>query len=237
MAWVVAFHLWQEAVPGGWLGVGLFFTLSGYLIVGMLDSELRSTGSIDLARFFARRVRRLLPAGLVAITFGLVLSAILDEQNLSQHGVDAATAVLNVFNWHWAATNNDPGGPIDHFWSLAIEEQFYLVVPAAIALTRKPVAVCAAMTAICVSGVALWWESRDAYVATPVRATEIAVGAALAIAAARFRTVRHFGQAATAANRAAVVASIASVMVAVFVSSLLVASWPISLTSDAVVLK
>ena len=201
VAWVLAFHLWPDVVRGGWLGVGLFFTLSGYLIAGLLDGELTSTGRLRLGRFMARRVRRLLPAALVTISGALALTAILDDQPLRTIGVDALTAALNVFNWHASLDDLGYAGifeaapePLAHFWSLAIEEQFYLVFPAAVALTRRPGRVVCAMAAIGLVGVWLWWGSTDAYVATPVRALEIAAGAGLAVAQARFGAVRRLFQ-------------------------------------------
>ena len=197
--WVLAFHLWPDAVRGGWLGVGLFFTLSGYLIAGLIDSEVTSTGRLRLGRFMARRVRRLLPAALVTIAATLVLTAVLDDQPLRTIGIDALTATLNVFNWHasldevgYAGIFADTPEPLAHFWSLAIEEQFYLVFPAAVALIRRPGRVVAAMAVLGLGGVWLWWGSTDAYVATPVRALEIAAGAGLAFAQARFDAVRRW---------------------------------------------
>ena len=198
VAWVVAFHLWPETVKGGWLGVGLFFTLSGYLIIGLIDAEVSATGRLRLGRFMARRVRRLMPAALVTISSAVVLTAVLTDDPLRDVGLDALTAALNVFNWRaatdqggYAAIFEATASPLEHFWSLAIEEQFYLVVPAAIALTRRPVAVVTAMVVAGLGGVALWWGSSDAYVATPVRALEIAAGAALALAAARSEAARR----------------------------------------------
>ena len=201
VAWVLAFHLWPDVVRGGWLGVGLFFTLSGYLIAGLLDAEVTSTGRLRLGRFMARRVRRLLPAALVTISGALALTAIVDDQPLRTIGIDALTAALNVFNWHasldavgYAGIFEAAPEPLAHFWSLAIEEQFYLVFPAAVALTRRPGRVVCAMAAIGLVGVWLWWGSTDAYVATPVRALEIAAGAGLAVAQARFGAVRRLFQ-------------------------------------------
>ena len=201
VAWVLAFHLWPDVVRGGWLGVGLFFTLSGYLIAGLLDKEVTNTGRLRLGRFMARRVRRLLPAALVTIAATLALTALLDDQPLRTIGIDALTAALNVFNWHASLDEAGYAGifeaapePLAHFWSLAIEEQFYLVFPAAVALIRRPGRVVAAMAAIGLAGVWLWWGSTDAYVATPVRALEIAAGAGLAVAQARYGAVRRLFQ-------------------------------------------
>lgn len=198
VAWVVLFHLWPDAVPGGWLGVGLFFTLSGYLVVGLIDTEVSETGSLRLGRFMARRVRRLMPAALLTIASVLLLTAVLDDQALREVGFDALTAVLNVFNWRtaldiagYAAIFESRPEPLAHFWSLAIEEQFYLLFPAAAALTRRTALVVWAMVIAGLVGVVLWWGSADAYVATPVRALEIAAGASLALAAARFGFVKR----------------------------------------------
>ena len=198
VAWVVAFHLWPDAVPGGWLGVGLFFTLSGYLVVGLIDTEVSATGGLRLGRFMARRVRRLMPAALLTIVSVLALTAVLDDQAMREVGFDALTAVLNVFNWRtavdtagYAAIFEARPEPLAHFWSLAIEEQFYLLFPAAVALTRRTAAVVWAMATAGVVGMWLWWGSADAYVATPVRALEIAAGAGLALAAARSGAVQR----------------------------------------------
>ena len=198
VAWVLAFHLWPDAVRGGWLGVGLFFTLSGYLIAGLIDAEVTTTGRLRLGRFMARRVRRLLPAALVTIAATLALTALLDDQPLRIVGIDSLTAALNVFNWHasldeagYAGIFEAAPAPLEHFWSLAIEEQFYLVFPAAVALIRRPGRVVAAMAIIGLAGMWLWWGSTDAYVATPVRALEIAAGAGLAVAQARYGVVQR----------------------------------------------
>ena len=198
VAWVVLFHLWPDVVPGGWLGVGLFFTLSGYLVVGLIDAEVSATGRLGLGRFMARRVRRLMPAALLTIASVLALTAALDDQALREVGFDALTAVLNVFNWRtaldtagYAAIFEARPEPLAHFWSLAIEEQFYLLFPAAAALTRRTALVVWAMVIAGLVGVVLWWGSADAYVATPVRALEIAAGAGLALAAARFGFVQR----------------------------------------------
>ncbi len=198
VAWVVLFHLWPDVVPGGWLGVGLFFTLSGYLVVGLIDAEVSATGRLRLGRFMARRVRRLMPAALLTIASVLALTAALDDQALREVGFDALTAVLNVFNWRtaldtagYAAIFEARPEPLAHFWSLAIEEQFYLLFPAAAALTRRTALVVWAMVIAGLVGVVLWWGSADAYVATPVRALEIAAGAGLALAAARFGFVQR----------------------------------------------
>lgn len=230
VAWVLAFHLWPDVVRGGWLGVGLFFTLSGYLIAGLIDAEVASTGGLRLGRFMSRRVRRLLPAALVTIAATLALTAMLDDQPLRTVGIDALTAALNVFNWHasldevgYAGIFDAAPEPLAHFWSLAIEEQFYLVFPAAVALMRRPGRVVAAMAAIGLGGVWLWWGSTDAYVATPVRALEIAAGAGLAVAQARFEAVRRLFQPPAGLSRSSRVAWAVLLAVAVVLTVVAVA--------------
>ena len=195
---VMCFHLWPGVMSGGWLGVGMFFTLSGYLITGIIDDEVRSIGRLRVGHFLARRVYRLMPAALFTIFVSLVLAALLQPHIIHEASDDALAAVFNVFNWRTANVEDgyariflDAAAPLEHFWSLAIEEQFYLLVPAAVALTRKPVAVTAAITAVGFLGLVLWWGSSDAYVATPVRSLEIAAGAWLALAYRRSPVARR----------------------------------------------
>ncbi len=188
---VVIYHLWPDTMTGGWLGVSLFFSLSGFLVVGLLDDEL-SDGSVDLLRFYRRRVRRLLPAGL--ITIGVVVAAVLvvEHDSARRVALDGFWAVLNSANWREMASSDGYGAifdqsvkPLAHMWSLAIEEQFYLTIPLLIAWTRRPVAVVAGGALIAALGQIVWWDSADSYFASPVRAAEIVAGAALALAVRR----------------------------------------------------
>ncbi|CAN5847178.1 acyltransferase family protein [soil metagenome] len=140
VAAVVAYHLSPEAVPGGFLGVSAFFTLSGFLITGLLLAEWRETGRIDLARFWSRRARRLLPAALLAlggiIAFGALVAT---PDQVAALRSDVLAALGYVANWRFVATDTTYGGltaapsPVQHFWSLAIEEQFYVVFPLLVA--------------------------------------------------------------------------------------------------------
>ncbi len=188
---VVLYHLWPSAVPGGWLGVGLFFTLSGFLVVGILDDE-NTEGRVDLAVFYRRRVRRLLPAALATLVAVVGWVVLTDEAARDAIAADGLWAVLNLANWNqmrdaggYAAIFEQSTEPLGHMWSLAIEEQFYLLAPLAIAWTRRPVAVVGVGFAITVIGHAVWWGTSDAYFATPVRIGEIVAGAALALAIRR----------------------------------------------------
>ncbi len=134
VAGVVAFHLGY--LHGGFLGVDLFFVLSGYLITTLLVGEWLERGRIDLPAFWARRARRLLPA-LFLLLIGVSLyawfvAAPIDRSTIRGDGI---AALLYVSNWHLIAAKTNyfdltrAVSPLQHLWSLAIEEQFYLVWP------------------------------------------------------------------------------------------------------------
>src|SRR6516225_7968334 len=141
---VVAYHLQLGWASGGYLGVDLFFVLSGFLISTLLLEEWAGKGRIDLAAFWGRRARRLLPAlflVVIALALYLVLNGLLGGPganglvDLSGLRGDAISTLLYVNNWHaiyahqsYFAQFSAPS-PLQHTWSLAIEEQFYLVWP------------------------------------------------------------------------------------------------------------
>ena len=138
---VVAFHFGLSDLPGGFTGVDIFFVISGYLITGQLLREIAEDGRLDLWRFYARRARRLLPASLFVIFATLVAGYFIlspDEQALYSKGAMYASAyAINFWLIRWSfdyfapdAANN----PFIHFWSLSVEEQFYLVWPALLLL-------------------------------------------------------------------------------------------------------
>jgi peptidoglycan/LPS O-acetylase OafA/YrhL len=134
---VILFHLGYAWIPGGFVGVDVFFVLSGYLITGLLVDELTRDGRVDLAHFYARRVRRLLPAAvLVVAVVVLATIGLLDRVDQASVGGDAKLTALYGANWHFAFAGGDyfaPGdvpSPLVHFWSLAVEEQFYVLWPA-----------------------------------------------------------------------------------------------------------
>lgn len=145
---VLACHTAGFALPGGWIGVDVFFVLSGYLITSILMRELMESGRIDMGRFYARRALRLLPALAILALFQLVRS------RFSPNGGEIREATLvgviylenwnSVFMW-W------PPDLMGHTWSLAVEEQFYLVWPVLLILVahRKPLAwICGAAVAM-----------------------------------------------------------------------------------------
>lgn len=121
---------------GGFVGVDIFFVISGFLITGLLLSEHRRTGRISLAGFYMRRVRRIVPATLLVVVVTVAASFyLLNAGRGRQTAVDALWSLLFSGNWRFAATGTDyfqtggPRSPLEHFWSLGVEEQFYLVWP------------------------------------------------------------------------------------------------------------
>ncbi|WP_168210135.1 acyltransferase family protein [Oerskovia sp. KBS0722] len=133
---VLAYHLRPDLVPGGFVGVDVFFVVSGFLIIGSLTREAGQMGTVRLARFYAHRVRRLLPLSSLVIVTTLVTGLLLLPQTRwSELGRSAIASALQVQNLDLAFGKSQyeaastAVSPFQHFWSLSIEEQFYLVVP------------------------------------------------------------------------------------------------------------
>lgn len=201
VALVLLFHGGFSWMTGGYVGVSVFFTLSGFLITGLLLREHRSTGRIAMSAFYARRVRRLLPASLLCLAAICVAAAMGEFAAVANLRRDVWAALLQVANWNALAGNSSYAelvarnagaiGPTDHFWSLSVEEQFYWVWPVVCAFAfrrvrgdagRRTMMVGAAVAAVAVAPiVAAVWGPDAAYWATPARLGEILVGAALAV--------------------------------------------------------
>ncbi len=199
---VVAFHAGVSRLAGGYVGVDVFFVLSGYLITGMLARELVATGDVDLPEFYARRARRLLPAFAVVVLATIALTlwiyAPIDRPAIASDARAVALHYGNVvfangaINYHATSDN-----PFLHTWSLAVEEQFYIVWPLLFAFigrnwaghgedeTRKRV-----LAALGVAGTlslfASLWVTRVAqpwaFFGMPTRIWEFAVGGVVALA-------------------------------------------------------
>ena len=201
VAAVVLFHL--DRLQGGFLGVDLFFVLSGFLITSLLLTESRRTGGVALGAFWARRARRLLPAlWLTMVGVAVLLLAYTPEAERALFRDDALSTLAYVFNWdrltesasYWDLFAQP--SPLEHMWSLAIEEQFYVLWPlvAVAALRRRPGPAgstsATTLRAVCLAGAALstaWmaWsyqpgDTNFAYFATVTRMTPLLLGAALA---------------------------------------------------------
>jgi len=202
---VVLFHLWPGRLPGGYVGVDVFFVISGFLITSLLLREVERTGSVSLTRFWARRMRRLLPASYLVLTVSAA-AVLLLEPRLVWHQFfgEILAAGLYVENWalalnsvNYLAAQNTPS-PAQHYWTLSAEEQFYLVWPLLVLIAlwlaarwsrgRLPTlfAVLAVGT-LASLGYSLWITAHDpswAYFVTTARAWEFGAGALLAFAPA-----------------------------------------------------
>ena len=226
---VVAFHAGLASFSGGFVGVDVFFVLSGYLVTQLLLRDLAASARIDLRRFYSRRFRRLLPAAFVAIlvTAG-VYAAVAAPANVKDALGGLRSAFLYVANWHFIGQSKDyfaagvNTNPVLHFWSLAVEEQFYLLWPLALgalyALTRRygrrqwhvvraVVGAGLVVSLLAALHVAHTDLSR-AYYGTDTRAYELLAGAALALTPQLFDAARR---------RRALLASFAPVNLAVIV--------------------
>jgi peptidoglycan/LPS O-acetylase OafA/YrhL len=200
---VLLFHTGHPWALGGFVGVDLFFVLSGFLVTSVILSEIDRTGRLRIGSFYARRVRRLLPAAVVTIiatsaVFVLVTSVV------RRIGIvaDAQSALLYYANWHFLAQSGDyfatdvDKSPFLHFWSLAIEEQYYAFFPLLVlVITRRgrrwllPV-----LTALLLASVAaqLYWAQADpthAYYGTDARLYQLLAGSVLAITIGRVATL------------------------------------------------
>ena len=135
VAGVLLYHAGVPWMPGGFLGVDVFFVLSGYLITSLLLGERARRGQVDFGAFWARRARRLLPAVWLVIFASLIAASTVARDDLARTRADALASLLYVTNWHLIAAShsyfNSFGRPslLQHLWSLAVEEQFYLVWP------------------------------------------------------------------------------------------------------------
>jgi peptidoglycan/LPS O-acetylase OafA/YrhL len=133
---VLVFHVWPGALPGGYVGVDVFFVISGYLITALLLREQTATGSIDLVRFYGRRARRLLPAASVVMLAVVLGIGLFPRMRWGDIAEDVIASALYVENWLLASRAVDylaaeeTASPLQHFWSLSLEEQFYLAWPA-----------------------------------------------------------------------------------------------------------
>jgi peptidoglycan/LPS O-acetylase OafA/YrhL len=201
---VVAYHLRVPFFDGGLLGVSVFFTLSGYLITSLLLHGFEQRGRIELKDFWVRRARRLLPALLLMLPVVAVTTAIARPDKLAATGRQVLYALMYVANWTTIARGDDyfqrfsGPGPLDHLWSLAIEEQFYIVWPlfvfmmlwlgARLRRGRTPLMI----VTLLLAGASTWaivhlydpsaMNNTRAYEGTDARAAALLVGALAAMA-------------------------------------------------------
>lgn len=221
---VFAYHLgW---LPGGFLGVDVFFVLSGYLITSLLLREFASRGTISLTDFWSRRVRRLLPAVLLLV-IACLLEVTVIQSELAVRGtrrLDVLSTLLYYANWHFIASAQSyfdtyaGVSPLRHMWSLAIEEQFYVVWPLLTLVALKVLrsrrvllSLIGAGALASVVAMALLYRPADpsrAYFGTDARAHVLLVGAALAVLLERRPAFVQGERAAAVARRAGPAAAV-----------------------------
>lgn len=206
VALVVLNHLWPHRLSGGFIGVDVFFVISGFLITSHLAKELRASGRIGLVTFYARRVRRLMPAAFLVLAASLLLAGTALPYNRWTATVqEVLGSTFYIENWLLAAKSvnysamNDSATVAQHFWSLSVEEQFYLFWPLilmglyiASGKMRKSspgvllagVSVATAVTFVC-SVYLTAVSPSQAYFVTQVRVWEFGIGAIVALAGSR----------------------------------------------------
>jgi len=203
VAVVVVYHLWPNTLAGGFVGVDVFFVISGFLITAHLMREADRTGRINLPKFWAKRIRRLLPASLTVLAASAVgVFLLVPQMYWTQFFQEIAASAVYAQNWVLAASSIDylaaenVASPVQHFWSLSVEEQFYLVWPILIGLVvlaaqrlslrarRSLVFAALALVAAASLYYSVTYTASnpgEAYFATTTRAWEFAAGGLLAV--------------------------------------------------------
>ncbi|MEQ7739301.1 acyltransferase family protein, partial [Escherichia coli] len=201
---VVGNHLWPVLLTGGYVGVDVFFVISGFLINSHLSKELFATGRVSLRQFYARRARRLLPAALTVLGVSLVAAWLwLPYTRWSAHAQEIVSSAFYVENWvlaakavNYSAMNSD-ATMVQHYWSLSVEEQFYLIWPLMLITLYLLAGKCGWRNRrILLSGLGLVtvasfafsiyltaMSPSEAYFNLPVRVWEFGAGAILALSA------------------------------------------------------
>lgn len=205
---VLIFHIWPAALTGGYVGVDVFFVISGYLITGLLLREAQRSGTISLLDFYARRVRRLLPASTVVIVAVAAAVVLLPTVQWADTAKEILASTFYVQNWWLAAqavdylAEDSAVGLLRHYWSLSVEEQYYIVWPLLFLLVtavfktarQRPslvFGVLIALIAVASLAYSVYLTEANpglAYFATTTRAWELALGGLLAVWVQRYGT-------------------------------------------------
>jgi peptidoglycan/LPS O-acetylase OafA/YrhL len=195
VASVVLFHAGLAGFGGGYVGVDVFFVISGYLITSIIAEDLRA-GRFSIVAFYERRVRRIFPALFAMLLASSIAASVLllprDLHELCQSIVSATLYVSNVFFWRTSDYFGGPAHlkPLLHTWSLSVEEQFYIVLPAALLVIHRWLAgrciswlLAAAMLSFAISVAGTLWKPVAAFYLAPARAWELLIGSLLALGA------------------------------------------------------
>lgn len=230
VALVVIYHVWPDRLPGGFVGVDVFFVISGFLITSHLLREVQKTGSIDVGAFWARRIRRLLPASLLVLMICAVLLWTVYPPVFRWPGIEQiAFAGVYLLNWLLGANAvdylhaGDSATLVQHFWSLSIEEQFYVLWPLLVlaalwsfARIRRGARSAAPATAVLVVAAVVvvasfiysvllsHYQPAFAYFDTGTRAWELGLGALFAAFVTRWSAVVERFRAVPAVSRAGI---------------------------------
>ena len=199
---------------GGFVGVDIFFVISGFVITSVMLREHTLTGRINFTSFYKHRIRRILPASTLTLVATVALSVVIYlPGRVSAILTDAFWALLFAGNWRFASNGTDywaagtPVSPLQHYWSLGVEEQYYFLWPAVVALvllvarsTRVPGRILLVLALAGLVVVSFAWSVHEtatnpswAYFSTPARAWELGTGALVALGAAVFTRIppRH----------------------------------------------
>jgi peptidoglycan/LPS O-acetylase OafA/YrhL len=198
---VLVFHVWPDVLPGGYIGVDVFFVISGYLITGLLLREVERSGRISLVNFYRRRIRRLLPAAALVIIVSCMTVGMLPIVQWTDTAKEALASTFYLQNW-WLAyqavdylAEDSAPGILRHYWSLSVEEQYYIFWPllyifvaASSHWARHHPRRTFAIMAIGIGVPSLLYsiyltnqEPSSAYFVTTTRAWELAIGSGLAV--------------------------------------------------------
>ncbi|MEO8219374.1 MAG: acyltransferase family protein [Specibacter sp.] len=230
VALVVLNHLWPASVGGGYVGVDIFFVISGFLITSHLTKELLSTSGLGVSRFYARRIKRLLPAAFLVLALSSIAVALwVPYSEWLRTAREVMTSALYVGNWSLAVQSVDYSALTNdatiaqHYWSLSVEEQFYVLWPLALlglyrlgmrlGAPRTVLLAGIVLAALASLGYSVYFtavQPNPAYFVTPVRVWEFAAGALVALLAAKISLSRFPAVVTAAAGWLAIVLAAAS---------------------------